>query len=192
MRSRPSISPMSSNSLLREAAYRLVRSGARPTVSLPLVVFLVATGSSLPAQTQSSRASVLFPVYHQYVIATGAHDLDKLQALSSDQASKQQLEKLKELKDDKQQKAMLDLMVATLPDSPEIVNEKIVGDRGLLAIQGYSRGDGIEFHVDPSQVPKGYRIAHYKPVRKRQYELVLFKKISGEWKIYRMKSFTYE
>jgi hypothetical protein len=183
---------MSSNSLLREAAYRFVRSGARHTVSLPLVLFLGATSSSLPAQSDSSRASVLFPVYHQYVIATEAHDLDKLQALSSDQASKQQLEKLKELKDDKQQKAMLDLMAATLPDSPEIVNEKIVGDRGLLAIQGYSRGDGIEFHVDPSQVPKGYRIAQNKPIRKRQYELVLFKKISAEWKIYRMKSFTYQ
>ena len=183
---------MSSNSLLREAAYRLVRSGARGTVSLPLAVFLVATSSILPAQSDTSRASALFPVYHQYVIATETHDLDKLQGLSSDQASKQQLEQLKELKDDKQQKAMLDLMVATLPDSPEIVNEKIVGDRGLLAIQGYSRGDVIEFHADPSQVPKGYRIAHNKPIRKRQYELVLFKKTGGDWKIYRMKSFTYE
>jgi hypothetical protein len=183
---------MSSNSLLREAAYRLVRSGARRTVSLPLALFLVATSSSLPAQSDSSRASVLFAAYHQYVIATEAHDLDKLQALSSDQASKQQLEQLKELKDDKQQKAMLDLMVATLPEAPEIVNEKIVGDRGLLAIQGYNRGDVIEFHVDPSQVPKGYRIAHNKPIRKRQYELVLFKRIGGEWKIYRVKSFTYE
>ena len=129
---------MSSNSLLREAAYRFVTSGGRHTVSL--LLFLVATNPSLPAQSGSSRASVLFPVYHQYVMATEAHDLDKLQALSSDQTSKQQLEKLKELKDDKQQKAMLDFVTATLPDSPEIVNEKIVGDRGLLAIQGYSRG----------------------------------------------------
>jgi hypothetical protein len=159
---------------------------------LTVILFLVATGLSLPAQSESSRASVLFPVYRQYLIAAEAHDLDKLQALSSDQESKQQLEKLRELKDGKQQKAMFDLMAGTQPQSPEIVNEKIVGDRGLFAIQGYSRGDGLEISVDPSQVPKGYRIAHHKPIRKRQYELVLFKRISGEWKIYRMKSFTYE
>jgi len=150
------------------------------------------TSSSLSAQSESSRASALFPVYRQYLIAVEAHDLDKLQALSSDQESKQQLEQLKELKDGKQQKEMLDLMVAALPDSPETVNEKIVGDRGLLAIQGYSHGDALEFHVDPNQAPNGYRIAHNKPIRKRQYELVLFKRISGEWKIYRMKGFTYE
>jgi len=184
---------MSSNSLLREAGPdRLVRSGARHAVYLPLVLFLVATSPSLPAQSESSHASVLFPIYHQYLTATDAHDLDKLQALSSDQASKQQLEKLKELKDGKQQKAMFDLMAGTEPDSPEIVNEKIVGERGLLAIQGYSHGDPFKFNADPNQVPKGYRIAHYKPIRKRQYELVLFKRISGEWKIYRVKSFTYD
>jgi len=157
---------------------------------LPLILFLVVSGASLPAQSQSSP-SVLFPLYHQYLIATEAHDLDKLQVLSSDQESEQQLEQLRELKDVKQRNAMFDLMVAALPESPEIVTEKIVGDRGLLAIQGYSREDVLKFDVGPIQVPKGYRIAHNKPIRKRQYELVLFKRISGEWKIYRMKSFTY-
>jgi hypothetical protein len=183
---------MSANSLPREATLdRVLRSGARHTAYLSLVLTLAATSSSLPAQSESSRASVLFPVYNQYLVAAEAHDLDKLQALSSDQESKQQLEKLRELKDEKQQKAMFDLMVGTQPESPEIVNEKIVGDRGLLAIQGYSREGVLEFHVDPNQVPKGYRIAHNKPIKKRQYELVLFKRISGEWKIYRMKGFTY-
>ena len=168
------------------------KSGARQTIFLLLILFLVATGASLPAQPAPSQASILFPFYRQYVIATEAHDLDKLQALSSDQGSKQQLGELKELTNDEQRKEMFDLMVAALPESPEIVNEKIVGDRGLLAIQGYSREDVLKFDVDPSQVPKGYRIAHNKPVRKRQYELVLFKRISGEWKIYRMKGFTYK
>ena len=148
------------------------------------------SGTSLPAQSQSSQ-SVLFPLYRQYLIATEAHDLDKLQALSADQESKQQLGELKELKDENQQKTIFDVMVAALPEAPEVVNEKIVGDRGLLAIQGYSREDVLKFNVSPNQVPKGYRIAHNKPIRKRQYELVLFKRISGEWKIYRMKSFTY-
>jgi len=177
---------------LETSRHRLVRSDTRYAVVLPLLLFLVTSGPSLRAQFESSRTSVLLPVYHQYLVASEAHDLDKVEALSSNQESKQQLEKLKELKDQKQQKAMLDLMVGAQPESPEIVNEKIVGDRGLLAIQGYSRGDVLEFHVDPNQVPKGYRIAHHKPIRKRQYELVLFKRIGGEWKIYRMKSFTYE
>jgi hypothetical protein len=183
---------MSPNSPLPETSLRrFTSSDAKQTAYLSLVLILAATSSSLPAQSDSSRASVLFPVYNQYLIATQGHDLDKLQALLSGQESKQQLQELKELKDEKQPKAMFNLMVATLPESPEIVNEKIVGDRGLLAIQGYSRGDVLKFNVDPSQVPKGYRIAHNKPIRKRQYELVLFKRISGEWKIYRMKSFSY-
>lgn len=164
---------------------------ARRPICLLLILFFVTAGPNALAQSEVSHASVLFPFYHQYLIAAEAHDLDKLQALSSDQDSKQQLEKLKEL-DEKQQKAMLDLIAGTQPESPEIVNEKIVGDRGLLAIQGYSRGDVLEFKADPNQVPKGYRIANNKPIKKRQYELVLFKRISGEWKIYRMKSFTYE
>jgi hypothetical protein len=159
---------------------------------LSVILFLVASGASLSAQSASSQTSILFPFYHQYVTATEAHDLDRLQALSSDRESKQQLGELKELKDEKQQREMFDLMVATLPESPEIVNEKIVGDRGLLAIQGYSRGDVLKFNVDPNQVPKGYRIAHNKPIRKRQYDLVLFERISGEWKVYRIKSFNYE
>jgi len=153
---------------------------------------VIATVPSLLAQSASSGASVLFPLFHEYLIATETHDLDKLQALSADPESKQQLERLKEVKDEKQRKAMFDLMAATQPEAPEIVNEKIVGDKGLLAIQGYSRGDLVSFNVDPNQVPKGFRIAHNKPIKKRQYELVLFKRVGGEWKIYRMKSFTYE
>jgi hypothetical protein len=46
--------------------------------------------------------------------------------------------------------------------------------------------------VEASQVPKGFRLANNKPIKKRQYELVLFKRIGGEWKIYRIKSFTYK
>jgi hypothetical protein len=176
----------------KASAPKLKRSKAGHTVTLRAILFLVATGSILPAQTEPSRGSVLFPIYHEYVIAMEVRDLDKLHALSSDEESKQQLEKLKELKDEKQQKAMFDLMVGTQPESPEIVNEKIVGDKGLLAIQGYSRGDVLEIHLDPHQVPKGFRLAHNKPIRKRQYQLVLFEKIRGEWKICRMKSFTYE
>jgi hypothetical protein len=169
-----------------------VATRGRRSVCLPLILFLVTSGPSLLAQSEPLQASVLFPFYHQYLIAIEAHDSDKLQALSSDPDSKQQLETLRELKDEKQQNAMYDLMVRTQPESPEIVNEKIVGERGLLAIQGYSRGDLLELKVDLSQVPKGYRIANNKPIKKRQYELVLFKRIAGEWKIYRMKSFTYE
>ena len=162
------------------------------SISLLLILFLATNGPNLLAQSEPSHASVLFPFYHQYLAAAEAHDADKLQALWSDQDTKQQLETLKELKDEKQQKAMYDLLVRTQPESPEIVNEKIVGDRGLLAIQGYGRGDVLELKVDPSQVPKGYRLANNKPIRKRQYELLLFKRIGGEWKIYRMKSFSYE
>src|ERR1700674_1705582 len=158
---------------------------------LASMLVFIAAGPSLPAQAEPSHASVLFPFYHRSLIATEAHDLDKLQALSSDPESKQQLEKLKELEAE-QQKGMCALIARTQPESPEMVNEKIVGDRGLLAIQGYSRGDVLELKVDPSQVPRGYRIANNKPIRKRQYELILFKRINGEWKIYRMKSFTYE
>ncbi len=164
----------------------------RRSISVPLILFLVSAVPGLLAQSEPSHSSVLFPFYHQYLIAFEAHDSDKLQALSSDQDSKQQFEKLKDLKDEKQQKAIYDMMVRTQPESPEIVNEKIVGDRGFLAIQGYSRGDVLEMKVDPSRVPKGYRIANNKPIRKRQYELVLFKGIGEEWKIYRMKSFAYE
>jgi hypothetical protein len=169
-----------------------MRWDAGPAVCLAGFLFLVVTGPISSAQSGSSRPSVLFPFYHQYLIATEAHDLGKLQALSADQESKQQLESLKELKDERQQKAMFDLMSRTQPESPEVVNEIIVGDRGLLAVQGYSRGDVVKINIDPNQVPKGYRIAHNKPVRKRQYELVLFKEIDGQWKIYRVKSFTYE
>jgi hypothetical protein len=164
----------------------------RRSISVPLILFLFSAVPGLMAQSEPSHASVLFPFYHQYLIAFEAHDSDKLQALSSDQDSRQQFEKLKDLKDEKQQKAIYDMMVRTQPESPEIVNEKIVGDRGFLAIQGYSRGGVLEMKVDPSQVPKGYRIANNKPIRKRQYELVLFKRIGEEWKIYRMKSFAYE
>ena len=163
------------------------------SIALPsLILSLVLTAPCLLAQSNPSQASVLFPRYRQYLIAAEAHDLDKLQSLWCDQDSKRQLENLRELKDEKQQKAMFDLMAGTQPESPETVNEKIIGDRGLLAVQGYSRGDVLELKVDPNQVPKGYRIANNKPIRKRQYELVLFKRISGEWKIYRLKSFTYE
>jgi len=164
----------------------------RRSILLPLILFLVITGPNLKGQSGPSHASVLFPFYQQYLTAAEAHDADKLQALSSDQSVKKQLQRLKDLKDEKQQKAMFDLVVRTQPESPEIVSEKIVEDRGLLAVQGYSRGDVLEFKMDPGQVPKGYRIANNKPVRKRQYELILFKRISLEWKIYRMKSFTYE
>ena len=160
--------------------------------SLMLLIVVLASGPNLLAQSEPSQASVLFPIFIQYLVAFEAHDLDTLQALSADRATKEQLENLKELKDEKQQKAIFDFMVRTQPVSPEIVNEKIVGDRGLLAIQGYSRGDVIEWHPDPNQVPKGYRIANNKPIKKRQYELVLFKRIAGEWKIYRTKTFTYE
>jgi len=163
-----------------------------PSIVLPLILLLATTGQNLLAQSGPSRASVLFPFYQQYLTAAVAHDADKLQVLSSDEGTRQQLEKLKELKDEKQQKVMFDLVVRTQPESPEIVNEKIVGDRGLLAIQGYSRGDVLEFKVDSSQVPKGYRIANNKTIRKREYELILFKRVSEEWKIYRMKSFSYE
>jgi hypothetical protein len=156
------------------------------------MLFLVATGANPAAQPGPPQTSVLFPVFHEYLIAVETHDLDKLQALSSDQEGKQQLEQLKELKDEAQRKAMFDLLARTQPESVEIVNEKIVGDRGLLAVQGYSRGDALGFNVDPNKVPKGYRLAHNQPIRKRQYELVLFKRISGNWKIYRVKSFTYE
>jgi hypothetical protein len=171
---------------------RNLASRRRRSILLPLILFFVITGPNLRAQSGPSHASVLFPFYQQYLTAADAHDSDKLQALSSDQSVKKQLQRLKDLKDEKQQKAMFDLVVRTQPESPEIVNEKIVEDRGLLAVQGYSRGDVLEFKMDPSQVPKGYRIANNKPVRKRQYELILFKKVSLEWKIYRMKSFTYE
>jgi hypothetical protein len=93
--------------------------------------------------------------------------------------------------DEKQQSAMLGLLEKTQPESVEFVNETMVGDRGLLAIQGYSRSDLFAMKVDPSQVPKGFRLANNKPIKKRQYELVLFKKIGGQWKLYRTKSFTY-
>src|SRR5208282_1233677 len=113
--------------LLRNLASRRRRS-----ILLPLILFLAITGPNL-AQSGPSHASVLFPFYQQYLAAADAHDADKLQALSSDQSVKKQLQRLKDLKDEKQQKAMFDLVVRTQPESPEIVNEKIVEDRGLLA-----------------------------------------------------------
>jgi Bacterial TSP3 repeat len=155
-------------------------------------LFLVATLPNLMAQSRPMRESVLFSVYRQYLLAIEAHDLDKLEALSVDQTGRQQLAKLKEVKDEKQQGALFDLLDKAQPESAEMVNEKIVGDRGLLAIQGYSRADLFAMKLDPSQVPKGFRLASNKPIKKRQYELVLFKRIGGEWKIYRIKSFTYK
>ncbi|HXX27048.1 MAG TPA: hypothetical protein VEI99_01225 [Terriglobales bacterium] len=155
-------------------------------------LFLVATVPHLMAQSRPLRESVLFSVYRQYLLAIEAHEVDKLEALSADPTGRQQLAKLKEVKDEKQQGALLDLLDKAQPESAEIVNEKMVGDRGLLAIQGYSRGDLFEMKLDPSQVPQGFRLANNKPIKKRQYELVLFKRIGGEWKIYRIKSFTYK
>jgi Bacterial TSP3 repeat len=147
--------------------------------------------ASLTAQSKPSDESVLFSVYRQYLVAIEAHDVDKLRALSADPTARQQLAKLKEIKDEKQQSALVDLLDKAQPEAAEVVNEKMVGDRGLLAIQGYSRGDILEMKVDPSQVPKGFRLANNKPINQRQYELLLFKRIDGEWKIYRIKSFTY-
>jgi len=91
------------------------------------------------AQSRPLRESVLFSVYRQYLLAIEAHEVDKLEALSADPTGRQQLAKLKEVKDEKQQGALLDLLDKAQPESAEIVNEKIAGDRGLLAIQGYSR-----------------------------------------------------
>jgi hypothetical protein len=135
--------------------------------------------------------SVLLSVYRQYLMAIETHDLDKLQALTADGLGNEQLAKLQQGMDEKQPSAMLDLLGKTQPESVELVNEKIVGDRGPLAIQGYSRGDLFAMKLDPSQVPKGFRLANNHPIKKRQYELLLFKKVGGEWKLYRTKSFTY-
>jgi hypothetical protein len=104
------------------------------SVALVWILFFLATG--LGAQSQPSDDSVLFSVYRQYVMAIETHDLDKLQALTADGAGKQQLAKLKQGMDEKQRNAMLELLGKTQPESVELVNEKIVGDRGLLAIQG--------------------------------------------------------
>ena len=93
---------MSSNLLPAGASLpRLVRSVAGYAVCFLLVLFVIATVPSLLAQSASSGASVLFPLFHEYLIATETHDLDKLQALSADPESKQQLERLKEVKDEK-------------------------------------------------------------------------------------------
>jgi hypothetical protein len=165
------------------------KTGLTPRL-LPLV--LVATLPNPMAQSPPLRESVLFSVYRQYLLAIEAHDFDKLEALSADQTGSQQLAKLKEVKDEKQQGALLDLLGKAQPESAEMVNEKMVGDRGLLAIQGYSRGDLFAMKLDPSRVPKGFRLADNKPIKKRQYELVRSKRIGGEWKIYRIKSFTYK
>ena len=173
----------------RSSAWCSAVSG-RKTGSIGLLwLLVVATG--LKAQSRPPRASVLFSVYHHYLIAIETHDVDKLLALSADSTGKQQLAKLKDGMDEKQQSALLDLLDKTQPESVEFVNEKIVGDRGVLAIQGYSRGDLFQMKVDPSQVPKGFRLANNRPIQKRQYELLLFKRIRGEWKLYRTKSFTY-
>jgi hypothetical protein len=172
-------------------ASRTDRPSPRSKIDLALTSFLliiIAASPILAAQQEPKSASVLFPFYRQYLAASEAHDLDKLQALSSEEATRKIFDTMNAL-DEKQKKAILDMIVRTQPESPEIVNEKIVGDRGLLAVQGYSRGDLLE--LNPGQVPKGFRIAHYKPLKKRQYELALFKKIGGEWKLYRIKSFTY-
>jgi hypothetical protein len=161
----------------------------RGSIALIWILLFLATGRG--AQSQPSGDSVLLSVYRQYLMAIETHDLDKLQALTVDGPGKQQLAKLKQGMDEKQQSAMLDLLGKTQPESVELVNEKIVGDRGLLAIQGYSRGDLFARKVDPSQVPKGFRLANNQPIKKRQYELLRFKKVGGEWKLYRTKSFTY-
>jgi hypothetical protein len=161
----------------------------RCSIALIGVLFFLATGRG--AQSQPSGDSVLLSVYRQYLMAIETHDLDKLQALTADGPGNEQLAKLKQGMDEKQQSAMLDLLGKTQPESVELVNEKIVGDRGLLAIQGYSRGDLFAMKLDPSQVPKGFRLANNKPIKKQQYELLLFKKVGGEWKLYRTKSFTY-
>jgi hypothetical protein len=175
---------------------RAARAGAHSKSPLRLALLLLVIAASvivasrtLPAQTEPKRASVLFPFYQQYLAASEAHDLDKLLALSSDESTKLIFEKMKQLKDEKQKNEIFHMIVQEQPESPAIVNEKIVGDRGLLAVQGYSRGDLIE--MNPDNVPKGFRVAHYKPFKKRQYELALFKRINGEWKLYRIKSFTY-
>jgi hypothetical protein len=153
------------------------------------VAVLIIAGSHMPAaQTKPAHASVLFPIYQQYLADSEAHDLDKLEALSSEEATKRLFEAFKAL-DAKQKRSILDTIVQGQPESPEIVYEKIAGDHGLLAVQGYSRGDLMK--MDPDRLPKGYRVAHYKPFKKREYELALFKRINGEWKLYKIKTYTY-
>jgi hypothetical protein len=164
----------------------------RTSLCYPVALFLLAFATSLPSQTAPSKTSVLFPLFTQYVAASEAHDLDTLRRLTGDPQTEKQLEVLSTLKSEKQRKDIFDFMARTQPESPEIVNEKIVGERGVLAVQGFSQGDALGISIDPSLLPKGYRIAKNKPIRKRQYELMLFKRIDGEWKIYRVKSFTYE
>jgi hypothetical protein len=152
---------------------------------------LLSSGScfSWPLRNLSRPATASFSPSIANISWRSRPTIDR--TLTADGPGKQQLAKLKQGMDEKQQSAMLDLLGKTQPESVELVNEKIVGDRGLLAIQGYSRGDLFAMKVDPSQVPKGFRLANNQPIKKRQYEPLLFKKVGGEGKLYRTKSFTY-
>jgi hypothetical protein len=85
---------------------------------LASILVLSASGPGLLAQAEPPHASILFSIYQQYLVAAETHDLDRLEALSSDQDSQKQLEKLKEL-DEKQQKAMFELIARTQPESQE-------------------------------------------------------------------------